>query len=191
MNSQNLKEWIKDDIETIKTLEPDIIPSNVFYKEMLSIYKWVVVFFLLTPYMFICLSHIESMELEAYPIILGVMSFIFFLIITPVFFIYPTQLYVVFKKQFYPHLKSGKVCMSMMHKIASTYLMTYLCVFGVGFLLANFALGSEGSGVAGMVLGTLLGNIIAYLFTYIYLSSEISRIGLMSLYQAIASVRSS
>lgn len=189
MNSQNLAEWIHDDIETIKTLNPEVIPTNLFYKEALGIYKWVVVFFFVVPLFLMCLAGFGELELEAYPIYFGIMAALFLLLMTPLFFIQPIQFYVIFKNQIASHLKTKDIVINMIHRFASIYLTTYLCVLGFGVLLIDIIIGFEQACGAAIILGTLIGNFIASMFTSFYVSSELSRVGLTTLFQAISGVR--
>ncbi|MCW8400511.1 hypothetical protein OQJ26_17160 [Legionella sp. PATHC038] len=185
MNTQELKEAIGQDIQTLKTLDVDIMPANQYYQANIRLFLYV----FLKMYVVVVLGnflpwliHIREilkhaslgealLELGYVELLgIGVCLFVFLFLYSPL------NHYVLFKYQLKDTLQTGKMLLQKMHSAATIFYRIYVAIVLIpsAFLFPGVA-----------VLLAFVGFLISGLLTNIIIEMELNRIGISTLFTLI------
>lgn len=185
MNSKEYKKYVQEDIQTLKNLEPDILPGPVFYKKLglrLAMFYAIVVGIPLISLAIFRTSH--KLNLNFYKvdfIYLTILCGFVSLLVLP-----KLSEYVVFRETLKPHLKLGALIDAKFKFLFRVFtgLYTLWVVFDTNFL---FALDFQHFGER--MFTVIVGFILSVFVTTIVFNMELSRVGLASVYEIISGIR--
>lgn len=188
MNLQELKSAVTVDVETIKTLNPEIIPASVYYLSLLKCTAIGLTFFWLVISLCIAYAgiHYPSNDELARETLSEIFSesvlMAFFMSIGGILILLPS---IVSYLQFHFHLENklltGIVLKKKFKQFAVCFMITFL------LLCALFASGTESAVIFFTIGLSFFGSLF---LTYVIVSMEISRLGLTVLFTAINQFRS-
>lgn len=185
MNAKEYKKMIQEDIQTLKNLEPDILPSPVFYKKVglrLAMFYAIIVGIPIVSLMIFR----ESPELtlsfyKADFIYLMILCSFVSLLVMP-----KLSEYIVYRETLKPHLKLGALIDAKFKFLFRVFtgLYTLWVIFDTNFL---FSLDFQHFGermftvIAGFILSVFVATVV--------FNMELSRVGLASLFDIISALR--
>lgn len=180
MNHQELKKAISEDVETIKQIDPEIIPANVYYPSLLKLFAsgfwkiWLIVS-LTIAYAGINHPSNEGLAGEAIAQVMReAILMAFFLSIGAMVLLTPSMnFFIQFKFHLEKKLKVGAICVKKFKQIAYLFLsvFTILC-----FL---FGKNGESSAIFMLVGFAFFGSMTV---TYFVVNMELNRIGLSTIF---------
>ena len=185
MKTSEWKQLIQDDVECIKHLDLEILPSGVFYtqvlKMMLSLYAIIVgIPFLLL----MALSNGEGITVEFYYADLIYLSILFGVI--SLFALPKMGQYITFKQTIKPYLKLGQQIDAKFKFLFRAFAITYslwVLIYTHWFFSADFSHFGE------RMFTVLVGFVLSIFITSILFEMEVARVGFAALFESIAGFR--
>ena len=185
MKTSEWKQLIQDDVECIKHLDLEILPSGVFYtqvlKMMLSLYAIIVgIPFLLL----MALSNGEGITVEFYYADLIYLSILFGVI--SLFALPKMGQYITFKQTIKPYLKLGQQIDAKFKFLFRAFAIIYslwVLIYTHWFFSADFSHFGE------RMFTVLVGFVLSIFITSILFEMEVARVGFAALFETIAGFR--
>ncbi|WP_131783648.1 hypothetical protein [Legionella gresilensis] len=180
MNHQALKEAISEDIETIKNLNPDIIPAKIYYSKLLTLFIsgfWKIWLIVSITIAYAGINHPsnEGLAREAASQVMSESTLMaFFLSFGAMLLLSPSiNFFILFRFHLESKLKTGALLVRKFKHI--TYLF-----FGFFILLcALFGSYGESAAIFMIVVFSFFGSLAA---TYFFVKMELNRIGISTIF---------
>ena len=185
MNSQECKQFIQEDIQRMKSLDLEILPASIFYRNVLN--KIVVLYLIMVGIpllVMMAFGKSNILTLEFYVEDWLYLSILYGFI--SLFFLPKIAEYIVFKETIKPHLKLGAVIDAKFKFLFRTFAIIYTLwvLFDTNYLF-SMDFNHFGERMFTVIVGIVLGSFITSLVFYM----EISRIGLAAIFELISAFK--
>ncbi|WP_419421573.1 hypothetical protein ACNVED_16440 (plasmid) [Legionella sp. D16C41] len=180
MTHQRLRELISEDIETIKHLNPDIIPAKIYYLRLLKLFVsglWKIWLIVSITIAYAGLTHPSNGGLASEPasqVIRESMMLAFFFSFGAMLLLSPSiNFFILFCYHLESKLKTGALLARKFKHI------TYLFFGFFIFLCTLFGSYSESAAIFMMIVFSFFGSLAA---TYFFVKMELNRIGISTIF---------